>query len=111
MLKNIALGFGALALAVASAATHNVQIFDKVTVNGQELKPGNYSVEVEGNRALIRKGKQTIEAPVTIAESPKKHDRTSVRFDTSSGESRIAEIRVGGSTQRIVFADQTAATR
>ena len=31
---------------LASAATYTFKIFDSVTIDGKELKPGNYKVEV-----------------------------------------------------------------
>ncbi len=48
MLKKIAVSFATLALAVASAASGvKINLYQDTTVNGQQLKPGEYRVASE----------------------------------------------------------------
>jgi len=103
MVKNVLLGFGSLALAIASAATgYDVTFYETVTVNGTQLKAGNYKVELKENTALIRESsdKKTVtEAPVKVQNEDQKFAKTSVRLDGT----RVDEIRLGGTHTRLVF--------
>jgi len=76
-MKKLMLSFGTLALAVASAASsYHFSIFEPSVVAGQELKPGDYKVEVNGNKAMIKTGKQIVEAPVTVQDGTEKFSET-----------------------------------
>jgi hypothetical protein len=105
MTKKILLGFGVFALAVASAKTYSITLFQPSELAGKELKPGDYKVEVEGTRAVIRAAKVSVEAPVKVEENGKKFDTTSVQFDTAGGKYRIREIHLGGTKTTLTFQD------
>ena len=58
-LSKLMLSFGTLALAVASAASsYHFSVFEKSFVAGNELKPGDYKIELNGTQATIKSGKQ-----------------------------------------------------
>jgi hypothetical protein len=60
-LTKLMLSFGTLALAVASAAsTYHFSIFQPSIFAGKELKPGDYKLEVNGDKAIVKMGKQTV---------------------------------------------------
>ena len=100
MVKNIVLGFASIALAVASAATsYNVTFYEPVMINGSELKAGDYKLELKDKTAVIKQGKVMAEVPVTVQNDSQKYPRTAVR---RSGM-QVEEIRLGGTTMRIVF--------
>ena len=62
-LSKLMLAFATLALAVASAASsYKFSIFQPSTIGGTELKPGDYKVEVNGDKAMIKIGKKTTSA-------------------------------------------------
>lgn len=103
MTKKLFLGFAVLALAVASAKSYSLTLFQPSLVAGQELKPGTYKLEVDGSKAIIRSGKQSVEARVKVQENGQKYDSTSVRYDHSDGKYRIQEIRLGGTKTLLVF--------
>jgi hypothetical protein len=107
MVKNILLGFASIALAVASAASsYNVTFYEPVMVNGSELKPGDYKVELKDKSAIIKQGKTVTEAPVTVQNDGQKFQRTAVRMNGM----QIEEIRIGGTNTRIVFDKTSNAT-
>ena len=59
MTKKFMLSFAAAALMVASAAEkHNITLFQPSLVNGTELAPGDYRMELDGDKLVISKGKQ-----------------------------------------------------
>jgi hypothetical protein len=108
MVKNVLLGFATAALAVASAASsYNVTFYQPVTINGAQLKPGDYKLELkDDNTAVIKQGKVMAEAPVKVENETQKFARSSVRINGS----QVEEIRVGGTSKRVVFEKSGNAT-
>jgi hypothetical protein len=95
---------GTLTLAgFAGAATYNVTIFDKVTIDGKELKPGTYKVEVKDTTAVMRCGKDSTEVKVRTENNERKYDSTTVRFSKDGDKNKLEEIHVGGSKTKLVF--------
>jgi hypothetical protein len=104
MVKNILIGFASIALAVASAASsYNVTFYEPVMINGSELKPGDYKLELKDKTAVLKQGKTSTEAPVKIENDSQKYQRTAVRLNGM----QVQEIRLGGTSMRVVF-DKTA---
>ena len=100
MVKKSILAFATFALAVASAAsTYTVTFFQPVVINGQNLKPGDYKVQLDGDKVSIKQGKSVTEAPVKVENSDNKFVTTSVRLNGS----QVEEIRLGGTHTRLVF--------
>ena len=97
-----------LALAVASAATsYNVTFFEPVVVNGTTLKPGEYKVEVNNDKATLKKGKIVAESPVKVESNDAKYPTTSVRLASGT---QLEEIHVGGTRTKLVFEKTGVAT-
>ena len=104
MIKKLTLSIATFALAVSSAAsTHKVRLFQPSLVNGTELQPKEYKVEVNGDKATISKGKQSVEAPVKIEAADSKFSSTSVRYENGDGKFRLQEIRIGGTNTKLIF--------
>jgi hypothetical protein len=96
--------FAALAISVASAAdTYRVRFFQESTVNQTTLKPGDYKVTVEGDKAVISSGKDRVEAAVRAESVEHRYDSTSVRYKNGDGKYRLSEIRLGGTKTKLVF--------
>jgi len=107
MIKNVLLGLSTVALAIASAATtYKVTFSTPVVINGAQLKPGDYQVELKENTALIKQGKTITEAPVKVENASQKFERSSVRLDGS----QVEEIRLGGTHTKLVFEKSGNAT-
>lgn len=108
MLKNLIISFGILALGVASAATYKVQIFQPSVVQGNQLKPGEYRLNVQNDKVVITGQQQKpIEVPVKVESADKKFDTTVVRYSIEDGQNRISEIRLGGTRTRLVFGPES----
>lgn len=106
MVKTFLFGFASLALAVASAATsYHVTFYQPVTINGSQLKPGEYKLELKDKTAVIKQGKTSTEAPVTIEQEAQKFRQTTVRLKGM----QVEDIRIGGTNTRVVF-DNSSAT-
>jgi uncharacterized Zn ribbon protein len=109
MVKNVLLGFVSAALAVASAAgSYNVTFYQPVTVNGTQLKAGDYKLELKGdNTAVLKQGKAVTEAPVKVETATQKFARSSVLVNGT----QVQEIRLGGTDTRVVFEASGNATK
>ena len=107
MVKKSLLAFATFALAVASAASsYSVTFFQPVVINGQNLKAGDYKVQLDGDKVSIRQGKSVTEVPVKVENSDNKFATTSVRLNGS----QVEEIRLGGTHTRLVFEKTGAGT-
>ncbi len=104
MTKKIMFSFMTAALLVASAAEkHNLTLFQASVVNGTELAPGDYRMEVDGDKVVISKGKQKVEAAVKVDTTDTKFGATSVRYSNADGKYKVQEIRLGGTNRKLVF--------
>ncbi|MCC7157252.1 MAG: hypothetical protein IT161_21915 [Bryobacterales bacterium] len=104
MTKKILVAFFVFALAVASAAgSYNITLFQPSTVAGKDLKAGDYKLTIENGKAILSQGKSKVEASVKTETSDTKFSSTSVRYSTADGKSLVKEIRLGGTTTRVVF--------
>ncbi|MGB9610369.1 MAG: hypothetical protein ACPL7M_05300 [Bryobacteraceae bacterium] len=95
--------FLSVAVFAASAATYTVTLFQPSLVAGKELKPGDYKLILEDGKAVIQKGKEKVEATVRVEQSDSKFSSTSVRYTEENGKLKIQEIRLGGTTTKLVF--------
>ena len=106
MLNRIALSLFVAGVATASAATYRVSLYQDSTVNGQELKAGDYKIEVNNNTATLKKGKQTVEVPVHEETAPSKFASTQLQYVENN---KLQEIRLGGTTTKLVFGNASTA--
>jgi hypothetical protein len=105
-MKTLLLTFATFGLAIASAASsYKVTLFQPTLIGGKELKPGVYKVEVKDSTAVLSQGKESVEAPVKTETADSKFSNTSVRYRNGDGKYRIEEIRIGGTSTRLVFAN------
>ena len=95
--------FFTVALVFASAASYSVTLFQPSMVSGTELKPGEYKLTIDGGKATITKGKEKVEAAVKMETADSKFTSTSVRYSDQGGKMKVQEIRLGGTTTRVVF--------
>jgi len=103
------LAFGTFALGLAMAAsTHHMTITSPTWVNGTELKPGDYRVQVEGNKATFTGKETNVEVPATVSEATQKYPTTSFRSDNVNGKQQLEEIQFGGTKTKIVLGGRTS---
>ncbi|MCL4402110.1 MAG: hypothetical protein M1436_05535 [Acidobacteria bacterium] len=105
MTKKLLLAFATLALTVASAKTYSLTLYQAVTLSGHELQAGQYKVELNGEKVVLRSGRESTEAAVKVETGANKFSSTSVRFDSADGKNRIQEIRLGGTKMKLVVND------
>jgi hypothetical protein len=105
MKKKFLLAIAVAGLAIASAKTkaYSIQLYEPAMLGNTTLTPGEYKVEVDGDKAMVRNGKIQSEAPVKVESADTKYNTTSVRFSNADGKMHIQEIHVGGSRTKLVF--------
>lgn len=101
-MKKLLLVFATLALAVASAKTYRMTLFEESTLAGTQLKAGEYKVEVAGDKLTVTNGRKSAQANVTVENAKEKFSSTSVRFASDAGKSQIKEIRLGGTNMKVM---------
>jgi hypothetical protein len=103
MKKALAVLF-ALGISVAYAASsYHVTLYKPTTINGTQLKPGDVKLELQGDKVVIKQGKTSIESSVTVENGSHKFDATTVGYVGESSNNQVQEIRLGGTTTKLVF--------
>ena|SRR5437763_889301 len=105
-MRKLFIGFATFAVAIGMAAssTYRVNLLQPSVINGQELKPGEYKIEVKDNKAIVNQGKKTVvESDVKVETSDAKFSSTSVRYTSADGKFKVQEIRLGGTTTKLIF--------
>ena len=103
-MKKFVFAFAVLALATVSAADrYTVELGSQAEINGHVLKPGTYKLELTGDHAILKSGKTTFETVARVENESKKFSETSVRYATGDNSSKIEEIRIGGTTIKVLF--------
>ena len=100
--KKLLIGFAALGIGIASAgSTYKVEFSQAIQVGGTELKAGEYKVEMQGDKAVFKSGKDVVaQSPATVENGKQKYSVTSV----STNSSKLQSISIGGTTMKIVLA-------
>jgi|SRR5947207_3890991 len=97
---------GTMAMAVAAATSFRVTLFENAVVAGTELKPGEYKLDLNGELARFSLGKKMmVEAKVKVETDSSKFDKTSVRYANAGGKYTVQEIRLAGTSTRLVFSE------
>jgi len=89
-----------LAFAFAAAAATEFNLPSKTFAGSTELKPGIYTVTVDGGKITFAKGKKVMaEAAVTTETASKKYGETSY----TAVDSKMKELYLKGTTTKVIF--------
>jgi hypothetical protein len=89
--------------ALASTKSFTVTLYEPSVIGGTELKPGDYKCELRDQKLVIKRGRDTTEADVKVENNDAKYGSTTVRYNVSDGKPKVQEIRVGGTTMKLVL--------
>ena len=95
--------FISIGLAAGTVSRYSITIGEPAEIGVRSVKPGEYSVEVEGNKATLKGGGTSIEMPVRVVEGDAKFSRTAVRYDTAGGKYHLEQIQIGGTKTTLIF--------
>lgn len=111
MTRNIIAAFAFLAAALAwAASSYTVNLPKPAVVAGSQLKPGDYKLEINGSKAILKHGKTEVEADVTVETGSTRYAETSACCMSEDGKYRLQEIRVGGTNTKLTFKENTGAS-
>jgi hypothetical protein len=94
--------------ALAQAETYHVTLLKPSVVAGKELKPGDYTVDVNNDKVVISHGKQSVEAKVKTETADKKYSSTTVRYEMDGEKYKVQEIGIGGTRTRLLIGESAA---
>lgn len=107
-MKKIMLAVATLALtALAASNTFHVTFDEAAWIGGTQVKPGDYKVQIEGDKAILKSGKTVIQAPAKLETADRKFAASGVVVDSNQ---KVHEIQIGGTKDRIVFQSGSAAS-
>jgi hypothetical protein len=93
-----------LGLSLASAKTYTFTVDDPIQAGSVQLKPGDYSLKVDGAQIeLMDNAGHRIDVTATVEAADQKFDHTAVFFSSADGTNRLQSIQLGGSKTRVVF--------
>ena len=95
--------FASLALLASAAPVYKVTLTESAVIAGSVVKPGDYRIVVNGDKATLTMGKTSVEVPVKVETGDKKFQFTSVECRTEAGQNVLDDIRVGGTSTILVF--------
>ena len=104
-MKNLLLAFTLLGVSIASAKTHTITLTSPAAIGNSQLKGGEYKLELNGDSVLVKDGKMVNEFAVHVENEARKFDSTSITTSSRGGSNRIEEIRLGGTTVKLVFSN------
>jgi hypothetical protein len=110
MLNKVAFTLVTAGVMVASAAagSFKISILQDSVIEGKQVKAGDYKVELkDNNTAVLKHGKQTIDLSARTETAPSKFESTEMEYTNNND---LQEIRIGGTTTRIVFAGANGTT-
>ena len=94
----------AFAVGIASAASnYNVKLYDSVWIGATQLKPGDYSIEMKGDKAVFKSGKTVVEVPATMGTSDTEYEYNAF----VAVDSKLHEIDLAGTKSKLLFGAET----
>jgi hypothetical protein len=106
-LKTILLS-GLLALgtiSIATAKSYDIVISSVTKVGSIQLKPGEYNVKVEGNKAIFTQVEtsKSFTTDVKVENAEKKFDQTRMETSQDGDATILKDIQLGGSKTQLDF--------
>jgi hypothetical protein len=90
-----------------AASSYTVKVVDPTWIGQTELKPGDYKVQIEGQKAQLKMGKTVIEVPAKMETGSTKYSFTQLGTKVVDGKAKLEEIDFGGTNARIVFTGES----
>ncbi len=99
-------------IAFAGPKSFTVKFDKSATVGSVTLAPGEYKVKVDGSNATFTNANsyKSVSTPVKVETSEKKFKDTAVDSVNSTTGVNVQSIMIGGTTTKIEFGKQAAAT-
>jgi hypothetical protein len=108
-MSKLMLGACVFSLGIAAAAdSYHVKVSDPTWVGTTQLKPGEYTVQVEGDKVTFKMGKNVISVPAKVEENASKFADNQMLLRTENGQSKLKELDLAGTKSKILLNDASA---
>ena len=77
------------ALAAAGMKTYTVKLLEPAMLGGTQLKAGEYQIQVDGDKAVLRSGKGAVETPVKVETGGSKYRTRPCGWPRAEGNSTL----------------------
>ncbi|MEO8097772.1 MAG: hypothetical protein ABI811_08735 [Acidobacteriota bacterium] len=102
-LRNAGLVFFLLTLEVLSAASkYKITLLRATKIGTTDVPPGDYSFEVDGDKAVFKGGGKTVEARVAMESAPNRNPTTSLVWSLNS---KLKSISIKGTNLTYVLTE------
>src|SRR5258708_31066810 len=96
-MNKLMLGACVFSLGIATAASsYHLKIIDPTWVGQTQLKPGDYSVTVDGDKVSFKQGKNVIAVTAKVETNDSKFSDTMMNISTENGHAKLKEIDLKG---------------
>src|SRR5262249_19250627 len=95
---------------VLGASDYRVTLQKPAVINGTKVKADDYKLELNGGKAVLKSGKTSVAADVSVEDSSAKYNSTSACCVAEDGNYHLQEIRLGGTNKKLIFKDKDSAT-
>ncbi len=108
-MKKVFLVVSALAgLAAAGPKHYSVRLMEAAQFGSAELTAGDYTLTVDGEKALIRSAKVEVGAHVKAETADRRFGTTNLIVSERNGSRKIVAIELGGSRTTLVISESGA---
>ncbi len=97
----------AAVMTLSAAGSLRFVVSRDANIGGQQVKAGDYKIEMKGDTAVLKHKGQTVEIPAHVETAPGKFAATSVMY---MNDTEIKQVVFGGTHTRIVFSAPDSAT-
>ena len=88
--------------AAYAASSYEFTLYKATTINGAQLKPGPVTLDLQGDKVVIKQGKTSVDSNVTVQNGEHKFNASSVTYNADAAD-QIQEIRLGGTATKLLF--------
>ncbi len=89
--------------AVAAVERHSITLADQYVVSNKVLKPGVYTVEIQGDKAVLKHGDEVVVSDGRVEKVKHKHLYTAIISRKKDGKLWLEGVEIGDSNRRVVF--------
>jgi hypothetical protein len=102
-LFRLTFSFASLALLASAAPAYKFTLTEPAVIAGSTVKPGDYRIVVNGDKATLTSGKTSLEVPVKVETGTQKFHYTSVESRSEAGKNMVDDIQIGGTSTTLIF--------
>ncbi len=89
--------------AVAAVERHSITLADRYVVKDKVLQPGVYTVEIDGDKAVLKRGDEIVVSGGRVETAKRKHLFTAIISKKKDGKLWLEGVEIGDSRRRVMF--------